>query len=70
MRYFPLSQIHIVDGDKFIKEPWTEIMELEKFLELPAEITERNFFFNETKGFYCATCIWNMCLDKKKVLYV
>ena len=49
MRYFPLEQIHIVDGDKFIKEPWTQLEKLEKFLELPQEITEENFFFNATK---------------------
>ena len=78
MRYFPLSQIHIVNGDKFIKEPWTELIELEKFLELPAEITERNFFYNETKGFYCGkeeltlpqskwTCTRDKCLSKSKV---
>ena len=81
MRYFPLSQIHIVDGDKFIKEPWTELMELEKFLELPAEITERNFFFNSTKGFYCGkeeltlpqskwTCTRDKCLSKSKVVII
>ena len=81
MRYFPLSQIHIVDGDKFIKEPWTELMALEKFLELPAEITERNFFFNSTKGFYCGkeeltlpqskwTCTRDKCLSKSKVVLV
>ena len=79
MRYFPLSQIHIVDGDKFIKEPWTELMALEKFLDLPAEITERNFFFNSTKGFYCGkeeltlpqskwTCTRDKCLSKSKVV--
>ena len=81
MRYFPLSQIHIVDGDKFIKEPWTELMALEKFLDLPAEITERNFFFNSTKGFYCGkeeltlpqskwTCTRDKCLSKSKVVLV
>ena len=78
MRYFPLSQIHIVDGDKFIIEPWTELIALEKFLEIPAEITERNFFFNSTKGFYCGkeeltlpqskwTCTRDKCLSKSKV---
>ena len=36
-----------------IREPWTELGELERFLEIPPEITERNFFFNSTKGFYC-----------------
>merc|ERR1711962_485317 len=53
MRYFPMSQIHIVDGDRFIKEPWTGLAELEKFIGLQPEIGRDNFFFNETKGFYC-----------------
>ena len=51
MRYFPIEQIHIVDGDKFIKEPWTELEKMEEFLELPKEISENNFFFNATKVF-------------------
>jgi len=80
MRYFPLSQIHIVDGDRFIKEPWVGLKELEKFLEIPPEITEENFFFNATKGFYCGlqqmtvptqsphvwTCTRRTCLSKSK----
>ena len=77
MRFFPLSQIHIVDGDKFIKEPWTELSELEKFLEIPQEITENNFFFNTTKGFFCGqehltlpqsqwSCFRKKCLNKSK----
>ena len=62
MRYFPLEQIHIVDGDKFIKEPWTQLEKLEKFLELPQEITEENFFFNATKE---SNQIWfSMCISK------
>ena len=77
MRYFPLEQIHIVDGDKFIKEPWTGLSELETFLGLPQQITEDNFFFNSTKGFYCGrenlrlpgsqwTCTRDKCLNKSK----
>ena len=77
MRYFPLEQIHIVDGDKFIKEPWTGLNKLETFLEIPTEITEENFFFNSTKGFYCGrekltlphsqwTCSRDKCLNKSK----
>jgi len=74
---FPLEQIHVVDGDKFIKEPWTQIGELEKFLDIPPEITEDNFFFNKTKGFYCGQekltlphsqweCTRKKCLNKSK----
>merc|ERR1711962_187934 len=80
MRYFPLSQIHIVDGDRFIKEPWVGLKNLEKFLGISHEITEENFFFNDTKGFYCGlqemtvpsqsphvwTCTRRTCLSKSK----
>jgi len=80
MRYFPLSQIHIVDGDRFIKEPWVGLKQLEEFLEISPEITEENFFFNATKGFYCGlqemtvptqsphvwTCTRRTCLSKSK----
>jgi len=77
MRYFPPHQIHIVDGDKFIKKPWEALEKLETFLEIPNEITEDNFFFNATKGFYCGqeliklpqsewTCTRKKCLNKSK----
>ena len=77
MRYFPLEQIQIVDGDRFIKEPWSGLRELETFLGIPNEITEDNFFFNSTKGFYCGrekltlpqsqwTCSRDKCLNKSK----
>lgn len=80
MRYFSLDQIHIVDGDRFIKEPWVGLAKLEKFLELPPHITRDNFYFNETKGFFCGmqtmslatlsphswTCTRKTCLSKSK----
>jgi len=77
LEYFPLSQMYIVDGDRFIKEPWTEIEQVERFLELPIELGRDNFYFNQTKGFYCGkeiienvnskwTCTRNKCLSKSK----
>lgn len=77
MRYFPPEQIHIVDGDKFIKEPWHGLNKLETFLDIPNEITENNFYFNATKGFFCGqelvtlpqsewTCSRKKCLNKSK----
>lgn len=77
MKYFPLSQIHVMDGEKFIKEPWVGLRELETFLGVPNEITQDNFFFNATKGFYCGqehlkmpgsgwTCSRKKCLNKSK----
>lgn len=51
--HFPLEQIHIVDGDTLIHNPLSELQKVEKFLELPPRIVASNFYFNQTKGFYC-----------------
>ncbi|NWH77027.1 HS3S1 sulfotransferase, partial [Piaya cayana] len=53
LKYFPLDRIHIVDGDKLIKNPFPEIEKVEKFLKLSPQINASNFYFNKTKGFYC-----------------
>lgn len=51
--HFPLEQIHIVHGDTLIHNPLSELQKVEKFLELPPRIVASNFYFNQTKGFYC-----------------
>ncbi|XP_041066280.1 heparan sulfate glucosamine 3-O-sulfotransferase 1-like [Carcharodon carcharias] len=53
LRYFPLDQIHIVDGGTLISNPLKELQKVEKFLNVPARIMTSNFYFNQTKGFYC-----------------
>ncbi|XP_003224220.1 heparan sulfate glucosamine 3-O-sulfotransferase 1 [Anolis carolinensis] len=53
LKYFPLDHIHVVDGDKLIKDPFSEIIKVEEFLKLPPQINASNFYFNKTKGFYC-----------------
>jgi [heparan sulfate]-glucosamine 3-sulfotransferase 1 len=72
---FPSEQIHVVNGDAFIKEPWKELNQIETFLDLPPSIKETNFFFNGTKGFYCGkdyrtsgvwSCVKEKCLSKAK----
>ncbi len=69
------DQIHVVDGDKFITSPWTELALVENFLEVPPVIQEDNFYFNATKGFYCSRqmrskgvweCTMKKCLSKSK----
>ncbi|XP_077991521.1 heparan sulfate glucosamine 3-O-sulfotransferase 1-like [Glandiceps talaboti] len=50
---YPKQQIHIVDGDKLVKDPVPELEKVETFLELEHTISYDNFYFNETKGFYC-----------------
>ncbi|KAM3912883.1 heparan sulfate glucosamine 3-O-sulfotransferase 1-like [Leptodactylus fuscus] len=53
LKYFNLNQIHIVDGNTLIKTPLTELQKVERFLNLPSRIMSSNFYFNQTKGFYC-----------------
>ncbi|XP_053306264.1 heparan sulfate glucosamine 3-O-sulfotransferase 1-like [Spea bombifrons] len=53
LKYFNLDQIHIVDGNTLIKTPLTELRKVERFLNLPPRIVSSNFYFNQTKGFYC-----------------
>lgn len=53
LKYFSLNQIHIVDGNTLIKTPLTELQKVERFLDLPPRIVSSNFYFNQTKGFYC-----------------
>ena len=37
---FPLSQLHVVHGERFIRKPWHELAKIEHFLKLPSEIRE------------------------------
>ncbi|XP_052498289.1 heparan sulfate glucosamine 3-O-sulfotransferase 1 [Budorcas taxicolor] len=53
LRFFPLRRIHIVDGDRLIRDPFPEIQKVERFLRLSPQINASNFYFNKTKGFYC-----------------
>ena len=50
---FPGNQIHVVDGDELIRNPYPEVKKVESFLNLSSEIRAENFSFNSTKGFYC-----------------
>uniref|UniRef100_A0A914UUH2 Sulfotransferase domain-containing protein n=1 Tax=Plectus sambesii TaxID=2011161 RepID=A0A914UUH2_9BILA len=53
LKYFPLDQILIVDGDHFISEPLAELRRVERFLHLEHEIHSSQMYFNRTKGFFC-----------------
>ena len=58
----------MVDGDCLIKTPWQELSAVEQFLGLPHEISASNFYFNQTKGFYCLLGARGeeRCLDNDK----
>ena len=75
LKVFPREQIYVVDGDQFISSPWIELRNLETFLGLNQELSENNFYFNQTKGFYCGKqevvrddleCIRYKCLSASK----
>jgi [heparan sulfate]-glucosamine 3-sulfotransferase 5 len=53
LKFFKREQIHVVDGDKLITDPLNEINKVEQFLGLPTKVTEKNIYFNTTRGFYC-----------------
>ena len=72
-QHFSSNQLHVIDGDKFIKEPWLELQYIENFLNITPIIESKNFFFNNTKGFYCSrdirekgvwSCTKEKCLSK------
>ena len=68
LKIFPRNQFHFVNGDTLIKDPVTPLKKVEKYLGIKPYISQENFSFNETKGFYCWEQ-WNgeeYCLPPKK----
>ena len=53
LEYFPIEQIHFVNGEELVKNPVDEMKSVEKFLGLEPFIDETLYYFNETKGFPC-----------------
>ncbi|CAH0406421.1 unnamed protein product [Chilo suppressalis] len=53
LEVFPREQILVVNGDLLIEDPVPQLRRIEKFLGLEHKIGRKNFYFNETKGFYC-----------------
>ena len=50
---YGLSNIHVIDGDNFVKNPAVELQAVEKFLGLKPYITKDHFVYNPVKMFYC-----------------
>ena len=44
------GKIHIVDGDKLSVDPYSELIKVEKFLNLPSYFTKDMFYFSASKG--------------------
>ncbi|XP_042331966.1 heparan sulfate glucosamine 3-O-sulfotransferase 1-like [Sceloporus undulatus] len=67
LEFFPATQIHIVDGGGLIREPLPEMRQVERFLGLEPYLGPDNFYFNQTKGFYCLQARGlQHCLDQSK----
>ena len=51
--YFPLEQIHFINGEELVTNPVQEMKSVENFLGLKPFLDEKLFYYNETKGFLC-----------------
>ncbi|KAI5103546.1 heparan sulfate glucosamine 3-O-sulfotransferase 3A1, partial [Silurus meridionalis] len=53
LQYFPMRQILFVSGERLISDPAGELGRVQDFLGLKRIITDKHFYFNQTKGFPC-----------------
>uniref|UniRef100_A0A4W5NFC3 Sulfotransferase n=1 Tax=Hucho hucho TaxID=62062 RepID=A0A4W5NFC3_9TELE len=53
LQYFPMGQILFVSGERLISNPAGELGRVQDFLGLKRIITDKHFYFNQTKGFPC-----------------
>ena len=53
LQVFGRDRIHVVDGDNFVKHPATELIIVEKFLNISSYFTDDHFVYNSKKKFYC-----------------
>uniref|UniRef100_A0A3Q3XFH7 Sulfotransferase n=1 Tax=Mola mola TaxID=94237 RepID=A0A3Q3XFH7_MOLML len=53
LQYFPMGQILFVSGERLISDPAGELGRVQDFLGLKRIITDKHFYFNQTKGFPC-----------------
>ncbi|XP_005067911.2 heparan sulfate glucosamine 3-O-sulfotransferase 3A1 [Mesocricetus auratus] len=53
LRHFPLGQMLFVSGERLVSDPAGELRRVQDFLGLKHIITDKHFYFNQTKGFPC-----------------
>uniref|UniRef100_A0A0B6ZRV2 Sulfotransferase domain-containing protein n=1 Tax=Arion vulgaris TaxID=1028688 RepID=A0A0B6ZRV2_9EUPU len=65
---FPRNQLLILDGDKLVVDPLSQVRLIEDFLGLAHEVTDKSIYFDDQKGFYCMHTKSNetKCLGKSK----
>ncbi len=52
-KYFSLSQMLLIDGNEFIRDPYPHIKQAEEFLRLPSFFRREQFIFDHNKRFFC-----------------
>uniref|UniRef100_UPI0037E8489D heparan sulfate glucosamine 3-O-sulfotransferase 6 n=1 Tax=Semicossyphus pulcher TaxID=241346 RepID=UPI0037E8489D len=53
LHFFPLSSFLFVSGERLVTDPAGEMGRVQDFLELKRVVTDKHFYFNQTKGFPC-----------------
>lgn len=53
LQHFPLSHFLFVSGERLVSDPAGEMGRVQDFLGLKRVISDKHFYFNETKGFPC-----------------
>ncbi|KAI4807175.1 hypothetical protein KUCAC02_027002, partial [Chaenocephalus aceratus] len=53
LRFFPLSRLLFVSGERLVTDPAGEMGRVQDFLGLKRVVTDKHFYFNQTKGFPC-----------------
>ncbi|XP_070539082.1 heparan sulfate glucosamine 3-O-sulfotransferase 1-like [Ptychodera flava] len=66
LNVFPLTQIHVVDGEIFKSNPAREMVKLQSFLDIEPFFFEDSFYFDKEKGFFCLKRPERYCLGKNK----
>lgn len=53
LHYYPLSSFLFVSGERLVSDPAGEMGRVQDFLGLKRVVTDKHFYFNQTKGFPC-----------------
>lgn len=53
LHFFPLSRLLFVSGERLVTDPAGEMGRVQDFLGLKRVVTDKHFYFNQTKGFPC-----------------
>ncbi|XP_026181251.1 heparan sulfate glucosamine 3-O-sulfotransferase 6-like [Mastacembelus armatus] len=53
LQHFPLSHFLFVSGERLVSDPSGEMGRVQDFLGLKRVVSDKHFYFNQTKGFPC-----------------